>query len=106
MLLAMGVTFYLLPIFSGKQIYSIKLVQHTFWWVSIGVYSFYIIQMTFGIWEGILLHSRPQDVPSVHHYYGFAVAISGTTMAVGFCTYLANVILTITNSPKHETAPE
>jgi hypothetical protein len=27
------------------------------------------------------------------------MAISGTTMAVGFCTYLANIILTMTASP-------
>lgn len=100
-LLAMCVTFYLLPIFTGKKIYSIKLVQHTFWWVSTGVYSFYIILMTFGIWEGLLLHSRPQDVPAVHHYYGLVVAISGTIMAVGFCTFLANVILTVTSSTNH-----
>jgi cbb3-type cytochrome oxidase subunit 1 len=105
-LLAMCVTFYLLPIFAEKKIYSIKLVQHTFWWVSIGVYSFYIIQMTFGIWEGLLLHSRPQDVPSVHHYYGISVAISGTIMAVGFCTFLANVILTMTSSTNHKTTSE
>ena len=97
-LLAMGVTFYLLPIFTGKNIYSIKLVKHTFWWVSIGVYSFYIIQMVFGIWEGMLLHSNAQDIPSVHQFYGPTMAISGTTMAIGFCTYLANVVLTITSS--------
>jgi cytochrome c oxidase cbb3-type subunit 1 len=105
-LLAMGVTFYLLPIFTGKRIYSIKLVKHTFWWVSIGVYSFYIIQMVFGIWEGLLLHSRPQDIPSVHRFYGPVMAISGTVMAIGFCTYLANVVLTITaSSSGDEIAP-
>jgi len=94
-LLSMCVTFYLLPIFTGKSIYSIRLVRHTFWWVSIGVYSFYTIQMVFGIWEGLLLSSTPQDIPSVHRYYGPIMAVSGTTMAVGFCTFLANVILTI-----------
>ncbi|MCG6933565.1 MAG: cytochrome oxidase [Gallionella sp.] len=101
-LLAMCVTFYLLPIFAERKIYSIKLVQHTFWWVSIGVYSFYIILMTFGIWEGLLLHSHPQEVASVHHYYSVAVAISGTVMAVGFCTFLANVILTMVAKPTRQ----
>jgi cbb3-type cytochrome oxidase subunit 1 len=103
-LLAMGVTFYLLPIFAKKKIYSIKLVSHTFWWVSIGVYSFYIIQMVFGIWEGLLLHSNPQDIPSVHRFYGPIMAISGAIMAIGFCTYLANVVLTITTSSNDEIA--
>jgi len=104
-LLAMCVTFYLLPIFSGKKLYSIKLVQHTFWWVSTGVYSFYIVLMIFGIWEGLLLHSHPEEVPAVQHYYGIAVAIAGTIMAVGFTTFLANVILTMTGSNKREQIP-
>lgn len=94
-LLAMSVTFYLLPIFTGKQIYSIKLVNHTFWWVSIGVYSFYIIQMFFGITEGLLLHSNPQGIPEIHRFYGPSIALSGTTMLIGFTTYLANVLLTV-----------
>ena len=100
-LLAMCVTYYLLPIFTGKKIYSIKLVQHTFWWVSIGVYSFYIIQMVFGIWEGLLI-SNPGEMAAVHRFYGPVMALSGTTMAIGFCTYLANVILTITSRSKDD----
>ena len=99
-LLAMGVTFYLLPIFTGKKIYSIRLVDHTFWWVSMGVYSFYIIQMVFGIWEGLLMHSAPEQISAAHRFYGPVMAISGSTMLVGFCTYLANVLLTITASSK------
>jgi cytochrome c oxidase cbb3-type subunit 1 len=96
----MGVTFYLIPILSGKNIYSIKLVKHTFWWVSIGVYSFYIIQMIFGIWEGMLLHSGTADISTVHRYYGPVMAVSGTTMAIGFSTFFANVVLTVTREPK------
>jgi cytochrome c oxidase cbb3-type subunit 1 len=102
-LLAMGVTFYLLPILTGKSIYSIKLVKHTFWWVCIGVYSFYIIQIVFGIWEGKLLLSNPDEIAVVHRLYGPIMAVSGTTMAIGFCTYFANVVLTITSGDK--TAP-
>jgi cytochrome c oxidase cbb3-type subunit 1 len=97
-LLAMGVTFYLLPILTGKDIYSVKLVKHTFWWVSIGVYSFYIIQMIFGIWEGTLLLSNAQAISSVHRFYGPVMAVSGTTMAIGFSTFFANVIFTVASS--------
>ena len=102
-LLAMGITFYLLPIFSGKRIYSEKLISHTFWWTSIGVYTFYIVQMVFGIWEGLLLTSKPQEIPAIHDYYGIIMSISGTIMAIGFCTYLANIILTITASSNADT---
>ena len=103
-LLAMCVTFYLLPIFSGKNIYSIKLVKHTFWWVGIGAYSFYIIQLTFGIWEGLLLNTDPKEMAAVHRFYGPFMAVSGTTMAIGFCTFLANVFLTMTRSTNQETS--
>jgi cytochrome c oxidase cbb3-type subunit 1 len=101
-LLAMGVTFYLLPILTGKSIYSVKLVKHTFWWVSIGVYSFYIIQMIFGIWEGRLLLSNAQAISSVHRFYGPVMAVSGTTMAIGFSTFFANVVLTVRSSIREE----
>ncbi len=97
-LLAMCVTFYLLPIFTGKKIYSTRLVDHTFWWVSTGVYSFYVIQMVFGIWEGLLMHSAPEQISAAHRFYGPVMAISGSTMLIGFCTFLANVLLTITAS--------
>lgn len=100
-LLVMCVTFYLLPIFTGKKLYSNKLVSHTFWWVSIGVYSFYIIQLTFGIWEGTLLLDH-QDITHIHRFYGPVMAISGTTMLIGFCTYMANVLLTVIASNKPE----
>jgi cytochrome c oxidase cbb3-type subunit 1 len=105
-LLVMSTTFFLLPIFTGKKIYSIKLVDHTFWWVSVGVYSFYIIQMVFGIWEGLLLHSSPQDIPAAHRFYGPAIAISSFTMLVGFSAYLANVLLTVTASSNNKSGPQ
>ena len=105
-MLSMCVTFYLLPIFTGGRLYSVRLVKHTFWWVSIGVYSFYLVQMTFGIWEGTLLLSRPQDVASVHHFYGPAMAVSGTTMAIGFCTFFANVIMTFAGKRSENVATE
>lgn len=98
-LLAMCVTFYLLPVFTGRAIYSMKLVKHTLLWVTVGVYSFYIIQIIFGIWEGqMLLEAR--DYSGIQHVYGMVMAVSGTTMAVGFCTFFANVLLSVVVKPK------
>src|ERR1700693_2850069 len=37
-MLAMGTTYHLLPIFSGKPIYSLSLVNYSFWWTSVGVF--------------------------------------------------------------------
>ena len=100
MLLLMGVTFYLLPIISGKAIYSWRLVNHTFWWTSMGVLSFYTTLMIFGIWEGILLLNNSPDIAKVHHYYGPIVASSGIVMTIGFGTYLANIILSLRGKTK------
>jgi cytochrome c oxidase cbb3-type subunit 1 len=104
-LLAMGVTYYLLPRASGKQIYSARLYEATFWFTAVGAYGFYGIQMLFGIWEGILMHSDPGQIAAVHHYYGHSVALAGTTMAVGFFCYFINILLTLTRaSPKRADA--
>lgn len=94
-LLAMGTTYYLLPLMTGRTIYSLRMVNQTFWWTAIGAYGFYIAQMTFGIWEGVLLHTDPSQIAWVHRFYGPAVAASGTTMAVGFFAYFVNIALTL-----------
>ncbi len=94
-LLAMGVTYYLLPIFTNRPIHSARLTDLTFWCTGIGAYSFYAIQMLFGIWEGVLLHEAPGEIGAVHRYYGPAVAVSGMIMAAGFFCYLVNVGLTL-----------
>ena len=94
-MLAMGVTYYLMPILSGKAIYSQRLVQHSFWWMAVGVYGFYATQMVFGSWEGyLMLHDRTA-MTAAHHWYGPIVAVAGTCMAVGFMVYFSNVVLTL-----------
>lgn len=100
--LAMGTTYYLLPLFSGKNIYSDRLVDHSFWWTCIGVFYFYIAQMVFGIWEGtLLLDDKTQALAEVHHFYGPIIAGAGIVMAMGFCIYLVNIILSLTNGKKN-----
>ena len=83
-MLIMGVTYYLLPILSGRSIYSLRLVQHSFWLMTLGVYGFYMVQMVFGIWEGNLLLHDPAASHALHHWYGRLVSIAATVMAAGF----------------------
>ena len=94
-MLVMGVTYYLLPILSGRSIYSARLVQHSFWLMTLGVFSFYAVQMLFGIWEGRLMFGDPAAWHAVHHWYGRLVAVAATVMAAGFMAYFANVALTM-----------
>lgn len=77
-----------------------RLINHSFWWTTIGVFYFYITQVVFGIVEGnLLLLNDLQAMAQVHHYYGPIVASSGMIMATGFCIYLANVLLTLKTKP-------
>ncbi len=94
-MLVMGVTYYLLPILSGRSIYSVRLVQHSFWLMTVGVFSFYAVQMLFGVWEGHLMFRDPAAWHAVHHWYGRLVAVAATVMAAGFVAYFANVALTM-----------
>jgi len=103
-MLVMGVTYYLLPILSGRSIYSLRLVQHSFWLMTLGVFSFYAVQMAFGIWEGRLMFRDPAAWHAVHHWYGRLVAVAATIMAAGFITYFANVALTMLSRAPSDAA--
>lgn len=104
-LLAMGITYYLLPIFTERAIFSWRLVDATFWCTAIGAYAFYAVQMIFGIEEGLMLHSGPEGIAAVHRFYGPSVAVAGTTMAIGFFCYLLNVALTLRKRPAAASQP-
>jgi cytochrome c oxidase cbb3-type subunit 1 len=94
-MLAMGTTYYLLPIFIGKKIYSLKLVQGSFWFMLVGVYGFYSTQMVFGVWEGYLMLHDASAMAHAHHFYGPIVALDGTCMAIGFTIYFINILRTV-----------
>lgn len=99
-ILAMGTSYYLLPIFSKKAIYSLRLVNHSLWWTATGQFYFYITLIVFGTLEGNAMLHSPEDLPHIHHYYGPIIAGSGIMMATGFSIYLVNIILSLVKSPK------
>jgi len=94
----MATTYYLLTKFTDRPIYSVRMANHSFWWATIGVVSFYLVLMVFGVWEGRLLLANSPALPKVHAIYGPLVSIAATVMGIGLWLYLANVILTIRNA--------
>jgi cbb3-type cytochrome oxidase subunit 1 len=84
----------LLPVISGKPLWSRRLVDYSFWGVSIGVSAFYVLLIIFGIVEGNLLLTDPKAVPEVHRYYAPIISIAATVMGIGFWMFFANVFLT------------
>lgn len=96
MMLAMAVTYYLLPRFTGSQIWSRKLEDVSFWLTLIGVIFFYGSLIVFGIWEGILLlEYGAESVNEVHNIYIPIGAVSATVMGLGLWLFLTNSAMTI-----------
>lgn len=100
-ILSMALSYYLLPVLSGRPLYSQRLVQHTFWWTTIGVCCFYSTLMFFGIWEGHLLLTDPAEVAAVHSIYKPIIAIVSSVMGMGFWIYFFNIFASIRQIYKH-----
>ncbi len=102
----MGASYYLLPRMGGVRLYSRRLVQHSFWWTSLGIAGFYSTLMTFGILEGIALLEDPDSVDNIHRFYGPTIATVSTIMGIGFWVYFANIFLTFRNIRKLSSAKQ
>ncbi len=96
-LVVMAASYYLLPVLTQRPLYSQRLMEHTFWWITLGVIGFYSTLMVFGIWEGNLSLTNPGAVESVHRYYSPIIATVSTAMGIGFLCYFANIFLTLRN---------
>lgn len=90
----MGASYYLLPRMGGVSIYSRRLVEHSFWWTSLGIAGFYSTLMIFGIVEGHTMLQDPERAVEIHSYYGPVISIVSTIMGIGFWIYFANIFLT------------
>jgi cytochrome c oxidase cbb3-type subunit 1 len=97
----MGATYYLLPKMSGTPIFSQKLVDHTFWWTTVGIAGFYSTLMFFGIAEGRAILVDPVQAEQIHQYYGPTISIVATIMGIGFWVYFFNVFATVKRLGKH-----
>ena len=94
-LLLMAVTYYLIPRITEKTLYSYRLVDHTFWWTTLGLIGFYSTLLLFGFWEGnLMLADDVEGMEAVHQYYSPTIATVATVMGMGFWIYFANVFLT------------
>lgn len=91
----MGATYYLLPKMLGSPIFSMRLVNHTFWWTTLGIAGFYSTLLIFGISEGICLLENPECLPKIHRFYGPVISVVSTVMGIGFWVFFANLYLTV-----------
>ncbi|OGT21720.1 MAG: hypothetical protein A2V90_04100 [Gammaproteobacteria bacterium RBG_16_57_12] len=102
---AMGAIYYLGAHISGHAIYSRKMLEHSFWWTTLGMFGTYGSFMFFGITEGHLLLTQPEQIEAVHVYYGPTLSVAGTAMSTGFLIFFINLVLTVRNRPgRHEAS--
>lgn len=100
-LIVMAATYYLLPRITSKPLWSYKLLEHTYWWTTIGMIGFYSTLLIFGFWEGeLLLADKLEEMEHVHKIYGRTIATVATIMGMGFWIYFANVFMTFKNARK------
>lgn len=94
-MIVIGASYYLIYTISGRQV-SLKLANHSYWWLTIGVCCFYSTLLTFGILEGIqLLNNDSAALRTLHGYYGLFISLASTVMGMGFWTFFANVFITV-----------
>jgi heme/copper-type cytochrome/quinol oxidase subunit 1 len=99
MMMAMATTYYLLPRFTGTEIWSHKLENASFWLTLFGVACFYGSLLLFGVWEGeLLLKEGAEHVNDIHKIYVPIGALSSTIMGLGLWLFLANSAMTIFKS--------
>ena len=93
-LAVMGMGYRLLPDMVGKAIFSRRMIDHSFWWTFCGMLGMYSVFMFFGINEGLLSQSSPEDVAGLHKYYPFFISAVGVIMSVGLVCYCFNLLMT------------
>ena len=96
-LLVMATTYYLFPRITNKALYSYKLVEHSFWWTTLGLIAFYSTFMFFGIYEGMLmLDDTSRSTQEQFHatYYPITITIVANAMGMGFWIFFFNVFMT------------
>lgn len=91
----MGMIYYHLPRMSGKAIYSEKLINFTYWFITVGIVSFYLCLMGFGIVEGHLMLAGSEMQNVVHAYYTPTVSVCATIMTIGYGAFFVNVVQTV-----------
>jgi len=95
-MISMAMSYYLLEKISEKPLYSRRLANHSFWWLTFGVIGFYSTLIIFGYMEGeLMLADMMDEAIALHSIYGITIAIVSTVMGMGFWIFFANIFVTI-----------
>lgn len=93
-----GITWYVLPRWVNRPLFSNTLASLSLWFTVIGVYGFYISWLVLGLIEGEMVR-QGWDYAAAKEYIGvwhrIPTGITSGIMGIGYWTYVLNVVLTI-----------
>lgn len=97
-ILLTGITWYVLPRWVNRPLYSNTLASLSLWFTLIGVYGFYLSWLALGLVEGEMVRQGWQYAAAKEYmgvWHRIPTGITSSIMGVGYWTYVANVLLTI-----------
>ena len=93
-----GITWYVLPRFVNRPLFSPTLASASFWFTLIGVFGFYLAWLVLGLVEGRMV-AQGMDYMAAKEALGawhrVPTRITASIMGVGYWTYVLNVFLTV-----------
>ena len=93
-----GITWYVLPRWLNRPLYSNTLASLSLWFTVIGVYGFYFAWLVLGLIEGEMVRQGWQYAAAKEYigaWHRIPTGITSGIMGVGYWTYVLNVVLTI-----------
>lgn len=93
-----GITWYVLPRFANRPLFSTALASGSFWFTLIGVFGFYAAWLILGLVEGNMVRHGMDYMAAkevVGAWHRVPTRITASIMGVGYWTYVLNVFLTV-----------
>ena len=92
-----GITWYVLPRFVNRPLFSTALASASLWFTVIGVFGFYLAWLVLGLVEGAMVRQGWDYLAAkeaVGSWHSVPTRITSSIMGVGYWTYVLNVLLT------------
>lgn len=101
-------TWYALPRFVNRPLYSKSLASISFWLTIVGVFGFYLSWMILGLVEGNMVrqgmdYQAAKDL--LGNYHRLPTGLTSSIMGFGYWSYVLNVFLTVFVARKVQSKP-
>ncbi|MGE5224295.1 MAG: hypothetical protein ACM3PY_17805 [Omnitrophica WOR_2 bacterium] len=107
-ILLTGLTWYALPRFTNRPLFSPTLASMSFWFTVIGLYGFYISWIVLGLIEGNMIAHGWDYLAAkaaLGNWHTVPTAMTASIMGLGYWTYVLNTFLTVVASRNVQSKP-